>query len=120
MISIDQFTEILDELACELPEEFFRELNLGVSVSFETKLHPQAADGELYVMGEYFVNNMGRGIVIYYGSFSRLHGNLLLGELKSEMRKTLRHEFRHHMEGLSGERGLELEDQRRLREYLGE
>lgn len=61
---------------------------------------------------------MGRGIIIYYGSFARLLGNLNETELKEEMRKTLRHEFRHHMEGLAGERGLEKEDEKDLSDYL--
>jgi len=118
MIDIQTFQDILDELACELPEEFYDDLNLGISVNPGAKLHPQSRGDGLYIMGEYFRNVMGRGIVIYYGSFCRVHGNDSPDKLRDEMRKTLRHEFRHHLEGLAFEDGLEKEDERQLREYL--
>ena len=118
MIDIDRFGEILGELVDELPAEFFEELNLGVRVDPSVKLHPEAVDNDLYVMGEYETSSMGNGIVLYYGSFARLYGFYGERALKEELRKTLRHEFRHHMEGRAGERGLELEDEKELREYL--
>lgn len=118
MTDIQSFQYILEELACELPEEFFDGLNLGISISPEAKLHPRSKGDGLYIMGEYFRNSMGRGIVIYYGSFCRVHGNDSPEQLRDEMRKTLRHEFRHHLEGLAFEDGLEKEDERQLREYL--
>ena len=118
MISIDRFSEILDTLAQELPIEFYDELNLGISVSMEEKLHPQALARDLFIMGEYFSNQMGRGIMIYYGSFCRVHGALEEAALTRELRSVLRHEFRHSMEHRAGERGLEIEDERNLREYL--
>jgi hypothetical protein len=31
---------------------------------------------------------------------------------------TLKHEFRHHLESLAGERGLEIEDEQFLADYL--
>ena len=119
MISIERFSEILDELACELPEEFYEELNLGISISPNEKLHPQAIDGDLYILGEYSRSQIGQGIMIYYGSFLRLHSHLDEDALKQEMRGVLRHEFRHHMEYRAGERGLEIEDERDLNKYLG-
>lgn len=119
MISIEEFSRILDDLAQELPDEFYDELNLGISISEEAKLHPQARGSDLYIMGEYFHSQMGRGIVMYYGSFARIHGRLSEEALIRELRGTLRHEFRHHMEGRAGERGLEVEDERRLSDYLG-
>lgn len=119
MISIEEFSDILDELAQELPEVFFEELNLGINVSTDAKLHQQARANDFYIMGEYFHNQMGRGITMYYGSFERLYGYMEREALKNELRSTLRHEFRHHIEGRAGERGLEIEDERRLREYLG-
>ena len=120
MITIDRFGEILDEMACELPMEFYDELNLGISISPEYRLHPEAREDDLYIMGEYQSSQIGSGIVIYYGSFMKLYGGLPETELYDELRKTLRHEFRHHMERRAGERGLELEDERQLSEYLWE
>ena len=120
MVPIELFTEILDELAAELPEELFHELNLGINISEDEKRHPAARQDDLFILGEYFHAQMGRGIVIYYGSFARVHGDMSAEELRNELRRTLRHEFRHHMEGRAGERGLEIEDERQLREYLGQ
>lgn len=118
MISIERFGDILDELADELPAEFFDELNLGVRVDPPAKMHPQSKNGDLFILGEYSRSNMGRGIDIYYGSFARLYGGLGEDELKIKMRETLRHEFRHHIEWRAGERGLEIEDEKRLKKYL--
>ncbi|MDR0952442.1 MAG: metallopeptidase family protein [Oscillospiraceae bacterium] len=120
MISIDEFSAVLDELASELPQEFYEGLNLGINLSAEAKLHPKSRGDGLYIMGEYFHNAMGRGIVIYYGSFRRVHSRETRDELLGHMRETLRHEFRHHMEGRAWEDGLKREDARRLREYLGD
>lgn len=118
MISIERFGNILDELAEELPKEFYDGLNLGVRLEPSPKLHPQARKNDLYILGEYSQSPMGRGIVIYYGSFEKLLGNLDEDKIKKEMRKTLRHEFRHHIEGRAGERGLEKEDEKNLSNYL--
>lgn len=120
MVSIDEFSLILEDLASELPEAFYDELNLGISVSEDAKAHPQSRCGDLFIMGEYFRSQIGCGIVIYYGSFARLHRHLPKEELVQELRATLRHEFRHHMEHRAGERGLEKEDERQLRDYFSE
>ena len=37
---------------------------------------------------------------------------------QKKIREVLRHEFRHHMEGRSGIRDLEYEDQKEIEEYL--
>ena len=61
---------------------------------------------------------MGRYIVFYYGSIQKAFGALSEEELKKELQHTFRHEFTHHLETLSGERGLELEDERQIARYL--
>lgn len=120
MVSIERFSEILDQLAEELPTEFFDELNLGIIVNPEAKLHEQARDNDLFIQGEYCRSQLGGGVVIYYGSFLQLWGQASQEQLTGELRKVLRHELRHHMEYRAGERGLEIEDENQLREYLGE
>lgn len=118
MITIDRFTEILDGLAEELPPAFFDELNGGIIVDPGRKLHPEAQHGDLYIMGEYRSDPaMGHYIVLYYGSFSRIHGNLDEHALKEEMRDVLRHEFRHHVEGRAGVRDLEIWDEQQIAAY---
>lgn len=119
MIDIDKFEQVLDDLAAELPDCFFERLNGGIIVSDEAKVHPDSRADDLYILGEYRHSlALGRDIVIYYGSFVRTFGDLPFVMLKNQMRKTLRHEFRHHVESLSGEHDLEVEDGRHIVEYL--
>ena len=117
MITIDEMGKILDGLAAELPEEFYRELNGGIILL--PKVKRNTAGKDLYIMGEYYRGgNMGRYIAIYYGSFEKVYGHLPTERIKTQLKKTLRHEFRHHVESLAGERGLEIEDEEGLAEYL--
>jgi hypothetical protein len=119
MISIKETEKMLDELAGELPEAFYSRLNGGIMLLPDVKKSAvEGADG-LYILGEYHVNGpLGRYIIIYYGSFIRVHGYLDKEAFKNRLRKTLRHEFRHHMESLAGERGLEIEDAKFINDYL--
>ena len=121
MVDIDRFFEILTELCDELPDEFFRELHQGVLLSEELKISPHARSDDMFIMGEYRRAYYGNQITIYYGSFARAYPNLDEEELKNRLRETVRHEFRHHMEHLSGMYGvdsLEREDQIQMRRYL--
>jgi predicted Zn-dependent protease with MMP-like domain len=117
MMTIDDAWDILDEAAAELPEEFFGTLNGGISLVPQSKRHE--ADG-LYILGEYHRDPMGMGnyITIYFGSFRRVFHGASDEELKQELRKTLRHEFTHHVETMAGERGLEKKDEEALEDYL--
>ncbi len=119
MIEIDEVEKILEEIAADLPQEFYKELNGGILLLPEAKLNRTGRKRDLYTMGEYHVNrSMGRYIVIYYGSFEQLYGNLDREALKRKLAHTLKHEFTHHLESLAGERGLEKKDKKFLRDYL--
>ena len=118
MFSINEVNDILDDIASGLPEELFRELNGGVCLLTEAKRNRADPEGRLYILGEYRRDQMGRYIVIYYGSICAVHGNDSREELRENLRKLLSHELTHHMESLSGERGLEIKDAIRLDEYL--
>ncbi|QOX62642.1 metallopeptidase family protein [Anoxybacterium hadale] len=118
MITIEEMEQILEELAEELPAEFYRELNGGILLLPETKISPEAKKNDLYTMGQYRYNpSMGRYIVIYYGSFEALYAALPTENLKQKLREVLRHEFTHHLEDLAGERDLEKEDEAELERY---
>jgi hypothetical protein len=120
MISIDEMQDILDELAEELPPEFYDELNGGIILLPEVHKSAYAKSDDLYTLGEYRHSwSMGRYIVIFYGSFEQVFGHLSDGELKKELRNTLRHEFTHHLESLAGENALEKEDADYINKYLG-
>ncbi|MGL4606232.1 MAG: metallopeptidase family protein [Eubacteriaceae bacterium] len=118
MISIDRANEILDEIAEELPQDFYKELNGGIILSEETKIHPEARHHDLYIMGEYQRNHyIGRSIVIYYGSFSKMYAHRDEAFLREKLREVLLHEFTHHLESLAGLKDLEIEDALNLLKY---
>ncbi len=110
MISIERFTEILDELYQEVPEDILEGLNLGVAVGEELKVHDKAINNDLYVLGQYKRSGMGKGVMIYYGSFMHLYGRVSEERLRERMRQVLYHELRHHMEYRANNKDLEVED----------
>ena len=117
-MNIDRFSEMLNEIAGEMPEEFFEELNGGIVLKEERKLHPQSRNEELCILGEYHRDKyLGRFITIYYGSFMQVYGYMTEEALRKRVRKTVLHEFRHHLESLAGERDLEVEDAIQIARY---
>ena len=117
ILSFDQAGDLLDEMAEEFPEEFYAQLNGGISLLPEAKEDPEGED--LYIMGEYCNDMMGRYIVLYYGSFAALaqQEDWTQEDWEDELYTTLSHEFTHHMEGLAGERGLEIRDELEMEQY---
>ena len=70
MVTFEEAASMLDEAVDALPQEIFDKLNGGVN------LIPARRTDEhgLLVMGMYFVDQMGRHVEIYYGSFKeRFH-----------------------------------------------
>ena len=118
MITIDEMSEMLDEVAEELPKEVFHKLNGGVSLLQETKLSKADPEGGLYTLGEYHHNQMGRYIVLYYGSISAVHRYDSKEKLKVNLKKLLTHELTHHLESLAGEKDLEVKDKMDLDDYF--
>ena len=118
MITIDEAEIMLEDIADELPPEFFNKLNGGILLLPDVKMHPARKADDLYILGEYHRNiEMGRYIVIYFGSFERVHGHLPPDKFREELKKTLVHEFTHHIESLAGERGLEIKDAQNMAKY---
>ena len=117
MISFDEMGDWLDEIAEQFPPEFYQELNGGILLLPESKADPEFPPGEMYILGEYCHDEMGRYINMYYGSFAALYPDLPEEELYDELYATLSHEFTHHMESLAGERGLEIKDEIELEHY---
>ena len=121
MITIEEAGTMLDEIAEELPQEFFDDLNGGISLLPNVKRHPEGFNDDLYTLGEYHHETaLGRYIVIYFGSFLRVYGHLPRSVFRDELRKTLFHEFTHHIESLAGERGLEIKDEEFMERYRNE
>jgi len=119
MYTIDDINEMLDEIAAELPEEVFLQLNGGVSLLPNTKLSSAAPNGGLYTLGEYRRDQMGRYIVLYYGSIMIVHGREEPMKMRESLRKLLTHELTHHIESLAGERDLEIEDEIKMLRWKG-
>ncbi len=117
-LSFVQFQERLGEMLDELPRPLLEDLNGGVIAELGA-----ARDDEhpgLLVLGQYHRDShLGRLIVLYYGSFAYLYGSNR-GRWLAEMRRTLRHEFRHHLEDRAGLRDLEREDLELVRRFLEE
>ena len=119
VVGLDRFREMVSEEMDLLPQIFFKELSGGVIVEEYAKPHPMRKADDLYIMGEYRRSySMGKGIVLYYGSFARNYGNYDEELMRTKIREVLRHEFRHHLEGMAGSRDLEIEDEVFLRKYL--
>lgn len=120
ILSFDEAGDLLDEMAEEFPEEFYQELNGGISLLPEAMEDPHGED--LYIMGEYCNDMMGKYINLYYGSFAALaeQENWSQEDWEDELYTTLAHEFTHHIEGLAGERGLEIKDELQMEQYRRE
>ena len=109
-LSIDEFTELADKLAEQVPPRLVEGLNGGIIVSEGARRRPDDPPG-VYILGEYITDPyLGRMIVLYYGSFRRLFGAAGRAELEEELWTTIKHELRHHIEGLAGADELERED----------
>ncbi len=121
MIDIDRFSQIVNAQAETLPKAIFGQLNLGIGVVERAKPEKHSAPGRpLYVLGEYrWHPAMGRGIIIYYGSFVRafptMHDE---AAVTSEIGRVLKHELTHHLESLAGARDLEIADAKFLMDYI--
>lgn len=122
MLTFDEAGELLDEMAEEFPPVFYKDLNGGISLLPDAKPDPEFPPGEMYIMGEYCNDQMGRYILLYYGSFAALakQKDWTDEDWEDELYTTLAHELTHHVEGLAGERGLEIKDELELEEFYAQ
>lgn len=122
MLTFDEAGELLDEMAEEFPPVFYKDLNGGISLLPDAKPDPEFPPGEMYIMGEYCNDQMGRYILLYYGSFAALakQEDWTDEYWEDELYTTLAHELTHHVEGLAGERGLEIKDELELEEFYAQ
>ncbi len=106
MLSFDEVGDLLDEIAEEFPAPLFDYLNGGVSLLPQEFSDPEAGE-DVYILGEYCNDQMGRYINIYYGSFAALFADEPWSVWQEELRATLAHELTHHVESLAGDHSLE-------------
>ncbi len=102
MITFDECGAMLDEIADSMPYELYRDLNGGISLLPQLKVHPKAFNNDLFILGEYIRNSLGNAIVFYYGSINSVYGSLDNEEYRKKLVEILHHEVRHHNEYLAG------------------
>ena len=118
--SYNQMGDWLEEIVQEFPEAFFEDLDGGVQLEEEALPDPDFPPGEMYIMGEYVHDNLGRYILLYYGSFAALLEEDDEEGWKDEIFATVAHEFTHHLEETAGLHALDDKDLEFLREALAE
>ena len=116
----DQMGNWLEEIAAQFPDAFFEDLDGGIQLEEAALPDQNFPDGQMYVLGEYRHNMLGRYIVLYYGSFVKLYHDYDEEEWQEEIFATIAHEFTHHMEDTAGLHALDDKDLEFLREALAE
>ncbi|MBR5615491.1 MAG: metallopeptidase family protein, partial [Clostridia bacterium] len=94
----EQMGDMLEQIAAEFPDVFFEGLNGGIQLEEAELPDPDFPPGEMYIMGEYCHDLLGRYIVLYYGSFAALLKDEDEEVWLDEIFATVAHEFTHHLE----------------------
>ena len=117
VLDFERAGDMLDAIAEKLPKGIFDGLNGGVAWLPDTVTDPEF-DYEVYIMGEFCCDQMGRYINLYYGSFAAMaeEEGWTQEDWERELRETLHHELTHHIEGLAGDRSLDRQDEQWQRE----
>ena len=118
--SYQQMGDWLEEIAQQFPDAFFEDLDGGIQLEEEALSDPDFPPGEMYIMGEYIHDLLGRYILLYYGSFAALLSDEDEEVWKDEIFATVAHEFTHHLEETAGLHALDDKDLAFLREALAE
>lgn len=111
LLSINEVGDLLDQIAETIPEALFKGLTGGILLHEEAMPDPQPNAEDLFILGEYCHDMLGRYINLYYGSFAALYRDEPLEVWERELRTTLLHELTHHVESLAGVRDLEIKDE---------
>ena len=121
-LTFDQAAELLDEIAESFPPALFDGLNGGVNLLEDTVPDETFPEGEMYVLGEYCDDLLGRYINLYHGSFAALaeKEGWSLDDWEEELLRTLSHELTHHMEARGGLHALDDKDEAELAAWRAE
>jgi hypothetical protein len=109
MLTFEEAQIALDEIACELPQAIFADLNGGYVLTENTVF---GVDG-LYILGQYHVEprGLGRYVTVHYGSISAVYSHLSPKAFREKLKFVLHHELTHHLEHRAGDRSLEIQDE---------
>ena len=116
----DQMGDMLEEIAAEFPDAFFEGLDGGIQLEEKELPDPDFPPGEMYIMGEYCNDLLGRYIVLYYGSFAALLAEEDEETWRDEIFDTVAHEFTHHLEDTAMLHALDDADAEFLRQAMEE
>ena len=116
----EQMGDWLEDIAQEFPEAFFSELDGGIQLEEAPLPDPDFPPGEMYIMGEYVHDMLGRYILLYYGSFAALLAEEDEDTWMDEIFLTVAHEFTHHLEETAGLHALDDKDLEFLQQALAE
>ncbi len=114
----DQMGDWLEEIAQQFPQAFFEDLDGGIQLEERELSDPDFPPGEMYIMGEYVHDMLGRYILLYYGSFAAVLSGEDQEVWKDEIFATVAHEFTHHMEETAGLHALDDKDMEFLQEAM--
>lgn len=122
LLTFDQAGDRLDELMEAFPPALFEGLNGGVNLLEDAVPDREFPAGEMYILGEYCDDLLGRYINLYYGSFAALaeKEDWTEQDWTDELRQTLSHELTHHMEGRSGLHALDDKDAEQMAAWRAE
>ena len=122
ILTIDEVNDLLDAMAETFPPALFDELNGGVNLLEEALPDPEFPEGEMYILGEFCDDLLGRYINLYYGSFAALaeREDWDRAAWEEELRTTLSHELTHHMESRGGLHALDDRDAEELERWRRE
>ena len=122
MLSIDEVNAYLDAVVETFPEVLFDELNGGVNLLEEAVPDEEFPEGEMYILGEYCEDALGRYINLYYGSFAALAEREAWDRQtwEDELYTTLSHELTHHMESRGGLHALDDRDAEEMARWRAE
>ena len=112
LLTFDRVGEILDDLADAFPQVLFDGLNGGVNLLEDTIPDLDFPEGEMYILGEYCDDLLGKYINLYYGSFAALakSEDWDADDWVDELQATLAHELTHHLEARGGLHALDDRD----------
>ncbi len=110
MQSYEDIGVMLDDIADEIPIEYYQGLNGGIVLHEERKYHPELPSTNYMILGEYARDWTGSHIRIYYGSFAGMYPDIPDDAMKEKLKEVLMHELQHHLEGRAGAKDLEIED----------
>lgn len=122
VLTFEQAGDLLDEVAEPFPEALFEGLNGGVHLVRDAMPDPEIPQADLFIMGEYHEDLLGRYINLYYGSFAVVaeREDWTEEDWRTELRQTLSHELTHHMEGRGGLHALDDKDEAQMDAWRAE